>query len=345
MLKSLSSVVLVSTLMATLFVGCDKGVFIKPGSVEPNNNNKINEKPIVFRLAENQPEDYPTTLGDKEFARLVEERTQGKLKIEVYAGGKLGNEKSVTEQVQFGAVDFARLSISSLTDFEKSMAVLMLPYIYRDREHMFKVLEGPIGEKILGNLERSTGIVGLAWMDAGTRSFYNTRREIKRPEDLIGLKIRSQETELMTDIIKAFGASPVAMAYGDVYSALQTGVVDGAENNWPSFEASKHYELAKFFTVDEHNRIPELLVVSKRVEEKLPPEQIRIVIQAAKEAAEFEREEWLKREAISRDKIEKAGVIVTTLQTNEEFKEKTRSLYDKYVADYKDIVEKIINTK
>jgi tripartite ATP-independent transporter DctP family solute receptor len=331
--------------MATLFVGCDKGAIIKPGSVDPNINGKINERPIVFRLAENQPEDYPTTLGDREFARLVEERTQGRIKIEVYSGGKLGNEKSVTEQVQFGAVDFARLSISSLADFEKSMAVLMLPYIYRDREHMFKVLEGPIGEKILGNLERSTGVVGLAWMDAGTRSFYNTKKEISRPEDLIGLKIRSQETELMTDIIKSFGASPVAMAYSDVYSALQTGVIDGAENNWPSFEASGHYEIAKFFTVDEHNRIPELVVISQKVLEKLSPEYRTIVTQAAREAAEFEREEWLKREAVSRDKIESAGVIVTTLRTNEEFKKKTRSLYDKYVADYKDIVEKIISTK
>jgi tripartite ATP-independent transporter DctP family solute receptor len=344
MLKSLWSIIFASIAATMVLTACNKIDIAEPKLPAPNKGIN-NEKTIILRLAENQPEDYPTTLGDREFARLVEERTQGRIKIEVYSGGRLGNEKAVTEQVQFAAVDLARVSISSLTDIEKSMAVLMLPYIYRDREHMFKVLEGPIGVKVLANLERSAGIVGLAWMDAGTRSFYNTKREINKPEDLIGLKIRTQETELMTDIIKAFGASPVAMAYGDVYSALQTGVVDGAENNWPSFEASRHYEIAKFFTVDEHNRIPELIVVSQKVMEKLSPEHRNIVIQAAKEAAVLEREEWLKREAISRERIESAGVKITTLQSSKEFEQKTKSLYDKYASDYKNIIKEIIETE
>lgn len=333
-----------SVVASSIFIGCTSGLE-KIVKGDKNPAKVPNTQPIVLRLAENQPSDYPTTLGDKEFARLVEERTQGRILIEVYEGGQLGDELSVTEQVEFAAIDFARLSISSLTEFEKSMGVLMLPYIYRDKDHMFRVLEGPIGEKILANLEKSSGIVGLGWLDAGTRNFYNTKKEIKSPEDMKGLKIRSQGTALMMDLIAAVGASPVAIAYGEVYSALQTGVIDGAENNWPSFEASKHYEVAKFFTIDEHIRIPELILTSKKVMEKLSIEDQKIVRQAAKEAAIFERQEWLNREEISRKKIENSGVKITTLKSNAAFKEKVKSLYDKYGADYKDIINEILNTK
>jgi tripartite ATP-independent transporter DctP family solute receptor len=336
-MKIYSSLLLGSVVAVSVFWGCSSG------------NKKTVEAPktqsIVLRLAENQPEDYPTTLGDKEFARLVNERSQGRIIIEVYAGGRLGDEISVTEQIQFGAIDFARLSISSLTEIEKSMGALMLPYLYRDKDHMFQILEGPIGEKILGNLEKSSGIVGLAWLDAGTRNFYNTKKEIISPEDMKGLKIRSQGTALMMDLVAAVGATPMAMAYGDVYSALQTGVVDGAENNWPSFESSKHYEVAKFFTIDEHTRVPELISISKKVMDKFSPEDRKIVKEAAQEAAIFERAEWLKREEFSRKKVESSGVIITTLQTNAAFQEKVKGLYDKYGADYKDIIDQILNTK
>ena len=258
-MKRFLSILLVCVLAASLFAGCSQSsqTAAAPAAPTAAPTEAPKAEPIVFRLAENQPEDYPTTLGDKEFARLVEERTNGRIKIEVYSGGQLGDEKSIAEQIQFGAIDFARLSLSPLTEHEKSMGVLMLPYLYRDKEHMFKVLEGTVGEKILSNLEAKAGIVGLGWLDAGSRNFYNTEREIKTPADMKGLKIRVQETALMMDLISALGASPVALAYGDVYSAMQTGVIDGAENNWPSFESSKHYEIAKYFTIDEHTRVPE----------------------------------------------------------------------------------------
>lgn len=343
-MKRVLSLFLSCVAAASVFGGCSSDL----GSTvtgDKKNSGVQKTQPIVLRLAENQSEDYPTTLGDREFARLVNEQTGGRINIEVFAGGKLGEEISVTEQVQFGAIDAARLSISTLTEYEKSMGTLMLPYIYRDKEHMFKVLEGPIGEKILGKLEKSSGIVGLAWLDAGTRNFYNTKKEIKSPEDMKGLKIRSQGTALMMDLVTAVGAIPVAMAYGDVYSALQTGVIDGAENNWPSFESSKHYEVAKFFTIDEHVRIPELIVISKKVMEKFSPEDQKIIRQAAREAAVYERAEWLKREELSITKIESSGVKVTTLKSNAEFQEKVKGLYDKHGAEYKDIITEIINTK
>jgi tripartite ATP-independent transporter DctP family solute receptor len=341
-MKRFISVLLIFVLAMSLFAGCSskvEPVVSEAPKVEP----KV--ETIVLRLAENQPEDYPTTLGDKEFARLVEERTAGKIKIEVYSGGQLGDEKSVAEQIQFGAIDFARLSISPLTQHEKSMGVLMLPYLYRDKEHMFKVLEGPIGTQILANLEKQAGIVGLGWLDAGARNFYNTKKEVKTPDDMKGLKVRVQETALMMDLISALGGSPVALAYGDVYAALQTGVVDGAENNWPSFESSKHFEVAKFFTIDEHTRVPELILTSKMVMDKLSADDQKIVKEAAKEAALFERKEWLKREESSKAIIEKSGVKITTLESNAAFQEKVMSLYDKHGADYKDIINQIIETK
>jgi tripartite ATP-independent transporter DctP family solute receptor len=343
MLSRLLSVVLCSVLATALLTGCSKG-FVTGLKPKGDSSNQA-DATVVFRLAENQPEDYPTTLGDKEFARLVNERTKGRIQIEVYSGGQLGNEISVAEQLQYGAVDFARLSVSSLSQFEKSIGTLMLPYLYRDKDHMFKVLEGSIGEKLLENLENSTGIVGLCWLDAGTRNFYNSKKEIRSPEDMVGLAIRSQQIPALMDFIEAVGALPVAMAYGDVYSALRTGVIDGAENNWPSFEASGHYEVAKFITIDEHIRIPELILASKMVMDKLSAEDQEIIKGAAIEAALFQRAEWLRREEISRKKVESSGVKITTLQSNDSFKEKIIGLYDKHEKEYKAVIDEIINTK
>lgn len=343
MLNRLLSVILCSVVVATQLTGCTKG-FVA-GLKPTEDSSKQVEAPIVFRLAENQPEDYPTTLGDKEFARLVNNRTKGRIEIDVYSSGQLGNEISIAEQLQYGAVDFARLSVSSLSEYEKSMETLMLPYLYRDRDHMFKVLEGPIGEKILRNLENSTGIVGLCWLDAGTRNFYNSKKEIRSPEDMVDLTIRSQQIPSLMDFIGAVGALPVAMAYGDVYSALKTGVIDGAENNWPSFEASGHYEIAKFITTDEHIRIPELILASKIVMDKLSVQDQEIIKEAAAEAALFQRAEWLRREEISRKRVENSGVKITTLQSNDAFKEKIKGLYDKHEKEYKTTIDEIINTR
>lgn len=341
-------------LLVSVFTGCtqktESSAVVeteKPASSEAEKPAAPEAKPaetVTMRLADVHAEGYPTVLADKEFARLVEERTNGRIKIEVYPGGQLGDEKAVTEQVQFGALEFARVSLSPVTEFEKSLSVLMLPYIYRDKEHMFRVIDGPIGEKLLKKLEEN-GLVGLAWYDAGARNFYNAKREIKTPDDMKGLKIRVQETKLMMDLVSSLGASPVAMAFGDVYSALQTGVIDGAENNWPSYDSTHHYEVAKYYTVDEHTRVPEPLLVSRMVMEKLSDEDQAILRQAAKEAAEFERVEWAKSEEISKQKVIDAGCTITYLETNQEFQDKVKSIYDEFGADYKDLIDEIINTK
>ena len=208
-------------------------------------------KQIVLRLADNQPIGYPTVLGDEEFARLVELYSNGRIKVEVYPQGQLGDEKSAIEQVQFGGIDFTRVSISPLSDFQPLLNALQMPYLYRDADHMWKVLNGEIGDFFLNSMEEK-GFVGLVYYDSGARSFYNTKKPIYTVADLRGMKIRVQESALMMGLVRSLGAVPTPMAYGDVYSALQTGVIDGAENNWPSYDTSSHYEVAKYYSLDEH---------------------------------------------------------------------------------------------
>jgi tripartite ATP-independent transporter DctP family solute receptor len=187
----------------------------------------------VLRLAETHPQDYPTTKGDYEFARLVKERTNGKIVIEVFHSKQLGEEKAVIEQVQLGAIDFTRVSISPVSAFARELDAFQLPYLYRDATHMWKVLDGPIGQEILKKLE-AANFVGLGWFEAGSRNFY-TKKPVKTVGDLKGMKIRVQQAPLMVGMVEALGAVATPLSFGEVYSALQTGVIDGAENNWPSY--------------------------------------------------------------------------------------------------------------
>ena len=233
---------------ALILSGC-AGVF--------QGKEKETEPDFVLTYAENQAEDYPTTQGADKFAELVKEKTEGKVEILVNAGGSLGDEKSVIEQLQFGGIDFARVSISTVAEYIPKLNVLQMPYLYTGADHMWKVLEGPIGDDFLNSFDGS-GLIALSWYDAGARSFYNSIKPIEKLEDIKGMTIRVQESELMSDTVRALGAVPVPMIYGEVYSGLQTGKVDGAENNWPSYESAGHYEVAKYFTVDEHSRVPEV---------------------------------------------------------------------------------------
>ena len=216
------------------------------GGVSLKGKEKLAEPDFVLTYAENQAEDYPTTQGAYKFAELVKERTGGKVEILVNAGG---DERSVIEQIQFGGIDFARVALSTAAEYIPKLNVLQMPYLYTGADHMWKVLEGPIGDEFLEAFQGS-GILALSWYDAGARSFYNAVKPIEKLEDIKGMTIRVQESELMSDTVRALGATPVPMVYGEVYSGIQTGKVDGAENNWPSYESAGHYEVAKYFTVD-----------------------------------------------------------------------------------------------
>ena len=301
---------------------------------------------IVLRYAENQVKDYPTTQAAQKFADLVKEKTNGRITVEVYDSGQLGDEKSVIEQIQFGGIDMSRVSLTPLSEFSRNLMALQLPYLYRDADHMWKVLDGDIGKDLLKSTEDS-GIVGLSWYDAGARNFYDTQHEIKGLADMKGLKIRVPESSRMMDMVKALGANPTPMAYGEVYSALQTNVIDGAENNWPSYESTSHYEVAKYYVVDEHSRIPEMQIISKQTMDKLSPDDQKIIRECAAESAKYERQLWAEREKSSEEKVKAGGATITRLsdEARAEFVKAVQPLYDQYGAEYKDLIQKIRDVK
>jgi len=312
------------------------------GCAAQNTSRETENVPeFVLTYAENQAEDYPTTQGAYKFAELVKERTDGRVEIIVNAQGTLGDERTVIEQMQFGGIDFARVSLSPLSEFVPELNVLQLPYLYTGADHMWKVLEGEIGDRFLNSFDYS-GLVALSWYDAGARNFYNSSHSIERLEDMKGMVIRVQESELMSDSIRALGAVPKQMAYGEVYSGLQIGEIDGAENNWPSYESARHFEVARYYTIDEHTRVPELQ--ARSTWEKLPEDYRDVIRECAEESARYERRLWREREVLSEKKIRDAGGIITQLtpEEKERFQAAVMPMYQKYCSDYTDVIERIV---
>jgi tripartite ATP-independent transporter DctP family solute receptor len=297
--------------------------------------------PMVMRLAETHPQDYPTTKGDYEFARLVKERTNGRIVVEVYYGNQLGEERAVIEQVQLGAIDFTRVSISAVSSFVRDLDAFQLPYLYRDAAHMWKVLNGPIGEEILKKHEASN-FVGVGWFESGSRNFY-TKKPVKTVSDLKGMKIRVQQAPLMVGMVEALGAVATPLPYGEVYSALQTGVVDGAENNWPSYLTTSHYEVAKYFIVDEHTRVPEITVGSKKVFDKLSKEDQALILKAMKDAQPYQYKLWVDFEKVAEKTVAEKGSVITQVspQEKQKFIDAMKPVYDKQPPEIMAVVNKI----
>lgn len=301
---------------------------------------------FVFSYAENQSEDYPTTLGGYKFAELVEERTDGRIKIIMQAEGALGSEREVIEQIQFGGIDFARVSLVQLSELAKKFNVLQMPYLYADAKHMWNVLDDEIGEAFLKEAEYFD-IIGLSWYDAGARNFYNSVRPIQSLEDLQGLKIRVQESELMVDIVEALGAMAVPIAYDEVYSGLERGIIDGAENNGPSYESTGHYKVANYYTIDEHIRIPEIQICAKATWDQLSVEDQEIIRLCAKESARYERALWVEREKKFEEIASKKGIQISVISAEEKerFRSAVANIYEKYCADYEEVINSIIEIR
>lgn len=296
-----------------------------------------------LRYADNQPAGYPSTEGALYFAKLVEERTDGDVKIHVYGDEELGDEMEVTRQLQFGGIDFARVSTVQLIEHCEAIAVLSLPYLYRDEEHLWKVVDGEIGDSFLGDIGDS-GLIGLSWYDGGARNFYTSETPVRRLEDMQGLTIRSQQVQYSEDMIRALGAIPKQTPYSAVYSALSTGAVDGAENSWPSYIIREHYKVARYVFEDEHVRIPEMQLISAKTAEELPARYLEIIQECAKESAVYERGIWKEFEQKARAQAIEAGVVITTLSTGERkrFREACQPLYDQYGMGHEDLLEQIL---
>ena len=313
------------------------------GQAEPAPAPEPNDaEPIVLRLAETHPQDYPTTQGNYRFAELVEERTDGRIVVEVYHSAQLGEERAAIEQVQFGAIDLTRVSISPLAAFSPGLDALQMPYLYNSTEHMWRVLKGPIGDEMLASVE-DAGFVGLAWYESGARSFYNSVRPIESVADLDGLKIRVQESQLMVGLVEALGAVATPMPFGEVYGALQTGVIDGAENNWPSYYSTSHYEVAQYYTLDRHTQVPEILIASKISMDRLTPRDRAVIRQAAKDSIDYQREQWAAFVAESEEVIRAAGNVITELSPEAlaEFQAAMAPLYQGLSDEAMVVVERI----
>jgi tripartite ATP-independent transporter DctP family solute receptor len=264
-----------------------------------------------FRAADTQNEDYPTVQALRFMGRQVTERSGGRHEIKVFHSRQLGEEKETLEQTRAGAIDLNRTNVALIGNMVPAMNVLALPFLFRSIEHMQKVLDGPIGSEILDSFE-PYGFVGLAFYDSGARSIYNSVRPVRSLADLRDLRIRVQQSEQMSEMMRALGATPVELPYGQVLTGLATRLIDGAENNWPSFVTTDHYRHAGHYTLTEHTMSPEVLVMSLKAWQTLTPDDRRIFREEARRSSQFMREKWRDLELQSRKQAETAGVIIVT---------------------------------
>jgi tripartite ATP-independent transporter DctP family solute receptor len=285
-----------------------------------------------FRVADTQAADYPTVKALELMGQLVEQRTNGRHRLRIFHSRQLGEEKDTIEQTRIGAIDINRTNVAPLASFIPEANILALPFLFRSVDHLHKVLDGPVGEDILASFERY-GLIGLAFYDSGARSIYNSVRPIRGLEDLKGLRIRVQQSDMMVEMIRALGAEPVALPYGQVNVGLTTGLIHGAENNWPSYVTTDHFKAARHLTLTEHTMSPEVLVVSKRAWEGLSDEDKRIFKEAARESARSMREQWQKLEEQSRRDAERSGVNVQTLADRAPFERAVQGLFTRFASE------------
>lgn len=267
----------------------------------------------------------------------LEKLSDGKLLLEIYPSQQLGNERQLMELLQIGSLDMTKVSAGVMENFAPKMKVLALPFLFRDREHSFKVLDGPIGQELLADGEKYW-LKGLAFYDAGSRSFY-TKEPVKEPDDLVGLKIRVLESVTAMDMVRSLGGSPTPISWGELYTSLQQGVVDGAENNPPTFYLSGHYEVCKYYTLDEHTVLPDVLVAGTQLWDRLSAEERKWLKNASDRSVVYQRELWAKAETEALEAVAKAGVQISR-PDKKLFSEKAKSVLEVYNED--EVMSKLI---
>lgn len=285
-----------------------------------------------FRAADTQNEDYPTVQALFYMGSLVAERSGGRHQIKVFHSRQLGEEKETIEQTRAGAIDLNRTNVALIGTMVPAMNVLAMPFLFRSIEHLQKVLDGPIGSEILDSFE-PYGFVGLAFYDSGARSIYNSVRPVHAISDLHGLRLRVQQSEQMSDMIRSLGAEPIELPYGQVLTGLATKLIDGAENNWPSFVTTDHYKYAGYYTLTEHTMSPEVLVMSRKAWTSLSAEDQQIFRESALRSSRFMREKWRDLEERSRKQAEAAGVKIVTDFDRKPFEAAMAGLYTKAQRD------------
>jgi len=291
---------------------------------------KKEEKTKVIRLGHALDVSHPVHKAMKFMANRIEEKSNGQLKVDIYPSQQLGSERELIELLQIGSLGMTKVSTGTLENFAPELRVFGLPFLFKDRQHRFDVLESEIGEKLLEASVRNR-LKGLTFYDAGSRSFYSTQ-PLNSPSDLKGQKIRVMESQTAINMVKYLGGSPTPVSWGELYTALQQGIVDGAENNLPSFYLSYHYEVCKYYMVDEHTALPDELLISTVVWDKLSKKEQKWVKDAAMESSEYEKGIWREAELHALEEIKKAGVKVTYPE-KEQFREMVQPMYDEFKKD------------
>lgn len=304
----------------------------------------VRDGKVLLRLANNQGPSHPASKACDYFAELVKERTDGRVEILNYHSGQLGDEKDVISQVMYGGIDLARVSIALLAEYEPELIVLQMPYLYENADHMWNVLDSEIGNRYLKSM-RDVGVEGLCWYDAGARNFYTTEQNIHNAEDLKNLKIRVQESFFWSDVIKTLGAEPVEIPYNKVQQALKYGEIDGAENNFSSYIGMGHHMYAKNIVMDEHVRIPEMIIMNQSVLEQLSKVDQEILYQAAQESSVWQRRLWEEQEEVTIKTLEKSGVNITRIENKQDFIDQVQPIYDTYGKGYKSLFAQIQELK
>src|SRR5437660_11389912 len=294
------------------------------------------QQKMALKASDVHPAGYPTVEAIESIGKKLEKATNGRLSVQMFASMQLGGEKEAIEQAQVAAIQFARVSVGALGPVIDELNVFNLPFLFRDTAHMQKVIDGPVGQELLDKVSNNqkAGLVGICWMDAGARSVYDTKKPIKDIADLRGMKVRVMGNPMFVDMMNALGGNGVAMGYDQVFSALQTGVVDGAENNPPSFVFDNHYQVAKYYTLTQHLIVPEILVFSRTTWDTLSKDDQALVKKLAREAQLDERQLWKKVEEDAMAKMKASGIEIDTVPDKTPFQAAVKPVWDKYGAKY-----------
>ena len=304
------------------------------------------QQKLVLKATDVHPLGYPTVEAVVQMGKKLEAATNGRLSIQMYPSMQLGGEKEMIEQAQVGALAIARISVGPMGPIVPEMNVFNLPFMFRDDAHMEKVIDGPIGDELLKKLSESkANLIGLCWMNAGTRNVYNSKKPIQTVDDLKGLKIRMMGNPVFVDTMNSLGGNGVAMGFDQLINAMQTGVVDGAENNEPSYESGQHYRYAKFYSNTGHLMIPEILIFSKRIWQGLPDADRALILKLAREAQQEERKLWYDREKESIKKMAEAGAVMNEVADKKPFQAAVKPVWDKYGAQHTALIQRIQDVK
>ena len=302
---------------------------------------------LVLKATDVHPLGYPTVEAVLAMGKKLEAATGGRLSVQMYPSMQLGGEKEMIEQAQVGALAIARISVGPMGPLVPELNVFNLPFMFRDDAHMEKVIDGPIGDELLKKLSEhpTAGLIGLCWMNAGTRNVYNSKRPVRTIEDLKGLKIRMMGNPVFVDTMNALGGNGVAMGFDQLVNAMQTGVVDGAENNAPTYATGQHFRYAKYFSLTGHLMIPEILVFSKKIWDTLGKDDQALIAKFGKEAQLDERKRWYEMEDKSVKQIEAAGVEIIKIDDKRPFQEAVKPVWEKYGKQQADLIKRIQEVK